>query len=81
MMIVDMSAVKLPGDTKQNNLPPECGQPIDAGRLISLQAWGFPLPFIVIGGVMFLILLLNRILLPDGIGGNDPLSFSFILTL
>jgi hypothetical protein len=26
-----MSAVKLPGEAKQNNLPPECGQPIDAG--------------------------------------------------
>jgi hypothetical protein len=28
---VAMSAVKLPGEVKQNNLPPECGQPIDAG--------------------------------------------------
>jgi hypothetical protein len=27
----DMSAVKLPGEAEQNNLPPECGQPIDAG--------------------------------------------------
>jgi hypothetical protein len=26
-----MSAVKLPGDAKQNNLPPESGQPIDMG--------------------------------------------------
>jgi hypothetical protein len=31
MLIVDMSAVKLTGEAKQNNLPPECGQPIDAG--------------------------------------------------
>jgi hypothetical protein len=27
-----MSAVKLPGKVKQNNLPPECGQPIDVGE-------------------------------------------------
>jgi hypothetical protein len=26
-----MNAVKLPGEAKQNNLTPECGQPIDAG--------------------------------------------------
>jgi hypothetical protein len=25
------NAVKLSGQVKQNNLPPECGQPIDAG--------------------------------------------------
>jgi hypothetical protein len=32
MLIFDMNAVELPGvDAKQNNLPPECGQPIDAG--------------------------------------------------
>jgi hypothetical protein len=31
MLIVDMSAVKLPGKAKQDNLPLECGQPIDAG--------------------------------------------------
>jgi hypothetical protein len=31
MLIVDMSEVKLPGEANQNNLPPECGQPIDAG--------------------------------------------------
>jgi hypothetical protein len=31
MLIVDMSAVKLPGEAKQNNLPPECGQLLDAG--------------------------------------------------
>jgi hypothetical protein len=31
MLIVDTSAVKLPGEAKQNNLAPECGQPIDAG--------------------------------------------------
>jgi hypothetical protein len=33
MLIVDMSAVKLPSEAKQNNLPPECGQPIDAGEI------------------------------------------------
>jgi hypothetical protein len=32
MLIVDTSAVKLPGEAKQNNLPPECGQPIDVGE-------------------------------------------------
>jgi hypothetical protein len=32
MLIVDVSAFKLP-EAKQNNLPPECGQPIDAGEL------------------------------------------------
>jgi hypothetical protein len=31
MLINDMSAAKLPGEMKQNNLPPECGQPIDVG--------------------------------------------------
>jgi hypothetical protein len=25
-----MSVVKFPGEAKQNNLPPKCGQPIDA---------------------------------------------------
>jgi hypothetical protein len=29
MLIVDVS--ELPGEAKQNNLPPENGQPIDAG--------------------------------------------------
>jgi hypothetical protein len=29
MLIVAVSEVKLPGETKQDNLPPECGQPID----------------------------------------------------
>jgi hypothetical protein len=29
MLVVDMSAVKLTGEVKQNNLPPECGQEID----------------------------------------------------
>jgi hypothetical protein len=33
MLIVDMSAVKLPGEAKQNNIPPECGQLIDAGHV------------------------------------------------
>jgi hypothetical protein len=40
MFIVDMiSAAKLPGEVKQNNLPPECGQPIDVvvfGTLFSI---------------------------------------------
>jgi hypothetical protein len=31
MLIVDVSEVKLPGEAKQSNLPPECGQPIDGG--------------------------------------------------
>jgi hypothetical protein len=29
MLIVGVSEVKLPGEAKQNNLPPKCGQPID----------------------------------------------------
>jgi hypothetical protein len=28
-----MSEVKLPGEAKQNKLPPECGQPIDVGDI------------------------------------------------
>jgi hypothetical protein len=28
-LIVDVSEFKLPGEAKQNNLRPECGQPID----------------------------------------------------
>jgi hypothetical protein len=35
MLIFDMSAVKLPGEAKQDNLPPECGQPIDVGGSVS----------------------------------------------
>jgi hypothetical protein len=35
---VDMSAVKLAGEAKQNNLPPECGQTIDASA-IALRVW------------------------------------------
>jgi hypothetical protein len=31
MLIVDMSAVKLPVEAEQNNLPPKGGQPIDMG--------------------------------------------------
>jgi hypothetical protein len=31
-MFVDMSKVKLPGEAKQNNLPPECGQQIETGE-------------------------------------------------
>jgi hypothetical protein len=29
MLIVDMSAGKLPSEAKQNNIPPKCGQIID----------------------------------------------------
>jgi hypothetical protein len=35
MLIIDVSEVKLTEEAKQNNLPPECGQPIDGG-----QVWG-----------------------------------------
>jgi hypothetical protein len=31
MLIVYANDVKLPGEAKQDNLPPECGQPIDGG--------------------------------------------------
>jgi hypothetical protein len=43
MLIVDMNAVKLPSEAKQNNLPPECGQPIDVGDtvIIAIQALVF----------------------------------------
>jgi hypothetical protein len=34
MLIVDVSEVKLPGEIKQNSLPPECGQPIDRGGIV-----------------------------------------------
>jgi serine/threonine protein kinase len=30
-----MSAFKLPGKAKQNNLPPECGQPIEVFKIVS----------------------------------------------
>jgi hypothetical protein len=33
MLIVDVSEVKLPGEAKQNNLAPECGQPIDGVKM------------------------------------------------
>jgi hypothetical protein len=32
-LIVDVSGVRLPGEAKQNNLPPESGQPTDGGGL------------------------------------------------
>jgi hypothetical protein len=32
MLIIDVSKVKLPVEAKQNNLPPDCGQPIDVGE-------------------------------------------------
>jgi hypothetical protein len=32
--IVAVSAVKLPDEAKQNNIPPECGQPIDGGDYV-----------------------------------------------
>jgi hypothetical protein len=34
MLIVDITAVNLPGEVKENNLPPECGKLIDAGDII-----------------------------------------------
>jgi hypothetical protein len=37
MLIVDKSEVKLPGEAKQNNLPPECGRPIDGAS--KTKAW------------------------------------------
>jgi hypothetical protein len=36
MLIVDVSEVKLPDEAQQNNLPPECGQPIDGGDMVVL---------------------------------------------
>jgi hypothetical protein len=36
MLIIDMSAVKLPDEAKQNNLPPECGQPFAIGEKVKL---------------------------------------------
>jgi hypothetical protein len=44
MLIIDMSEIKLPGEAKLNNLPPECGQPIDAGD----DVWGVEIAFIVV---------------------------------
>jgi hypothetical protein len=35
--IVDMSEVKLPGKVQQNNLPPECGQPINEGAYMLIN--------------------------------------------
>jgi hypothetical protein len=35
-LIVDVSEVKLPGEMKQNNRPPKCGQPIDAGVFLQI---------------------------------------------
>jgi hypothetical protein len=37
MLIVDMSEVKLPGKAKQNNLPPECRQPIEVGEVFCIH--------------------------------------------
>jgi hypothetical protein len=37
MSFVDVSEVKLPGEAKQNNLPPECGQPIDGVEMVSIN--------------------------------------------
>jgi hypothetical protein len=36
MLIVAVSEVKLPGEATQNNLSPECGQPIDGGVLAAV---------------------------------------------
>jgi hypothetical protein len=42
MLIVDTSAVKYPGEAKQNNLPPEYGQLIDGGEnLVTGSNQGF----------------------------------------
>jgi hypothetical protein len=38
MLIVDVSEVKHPGEAKQNNLPPECGQPTD---MLKIPAVGY----------------------------------------
>jgi hypothetical protein len=38
MLIVDVSEVKLPGEAKPNNPPPECGQPIDAGAHVHMTS-------------------------------------------
>jgi hypothetical protein len=32
MLIVDVSEIELPGEAKQNNLPPKYGQLIDGGE-------------------------------------------------
>jgi hypothetical protein len=37
ILIMDMSAVKLPGEAKQNDLPPKCGQPFDT--YLRLDSW------------------------------------------
>jgi hypothetical protein len=37
MLIVDVSAVKLLGEAKQNNLPPEYVQPIDGEGMLVLE--------------------------------------------
>jgi hypothetical protein len=38
LLIVDMSAVKLSGEAKQNIvLPPECGQPIVASEVLLVE--------------------------------------------
>jgi hypothetical protein len=43
MLVVDVSEVKLTGEAKQYNLPPECGQLIDRGditkRRMVMQPW------------------------------------------
>jgi hypothetical protein len=36
MLIIDVIAVKLTVEAKQNNQPPECGQPIDVGEADNL---------------------------------------------
>jgi hypothetical protein len=34
MLIIDMGADRLPGEVKQNNLSPECGQRIEMGEVV-----------------------------------------------
>jgi hypothetical protein len=40
-LIVDIIASKPLGEAKQDNLPPECGQPIDAGEFGIAEFGGF----------------------------------------
>jgi hypothetical protein len=52
MLIIDVSEVKLPVEAKQNNLPPECGQPIDSfgqvGSQMTLSYWKMWLNLVII---------------------------------
>jgi hypothetical protein len=55
MLNIDMSAVKLPGETK-HNLPPKCGQPIDVsvgGRKKKKKALHTSNNFLFLQGILF----------------------------